>query len=473
MPLSLNPLSHPLCLTRPHRTKVTAWLQHIPFAFLTVDLLRPRLVVELGVHYGASYCAFCQAVAQLSLATRCYGIDTWEGDAQAGYYGPEVLADLRGHHDELYGGFSTLIQSSFDGAVGGFADGTIDLLHIDGYHTYQAVKHDFETWRPKLSERGVVLFHDVNVRDRESFGVWRFWDEIKGQYPSFEFLHCYGLGVLGVGTEIPEAFGGLLTASEQEVGAVRAFFYFLGYALGANTEEVKSLQGRLHEAHVALDGKQKELDGKQKELDGKQKELDGKQKELDGLHQHVARQGQQTQADFAAQQEDLRAWKVRAAQTDEVVATLQALLAERDGRLGAADGRLHDQGRQLAQLQGHLAEKDHALLALHACLEGRHREDSAHQRELEDLWHRLEGKQRELEDFGRERVGRQRELDTARRELGNLWERVGSVEAYALRLERELAAQRHDTAALRDSWTWRVGRCVLAPSRPLKRLLRG
>jgi len=79
-----------------------------------VGLLRPKVVVELGTYYGASYCAICQAVKELELETRCYAIDTWEGDPHSGYYGPEVLADLRTHHDPLYGGFSRLIQSSFD-----------------------------------------------------------------------------------------------------------------------------------------------------------------------------------------------------------------------------------------------------------------------------------------------------------------------------------------------------------------------
>ena len=125
----LNPLDHPICFSSPERlTHVTSWHEHIPFAMLLVDLLRPRMIVELGTHLGDSYCAFCQAVKELNLDTRCYAVDTWQGDSHSGLYDADVLDDLRAHHDPLYGSFSSLIQSTFDDALKNFADGSINLL---------------------------------------------------------------------------------------------------------------------------------------------------------------------------------------------------------------------------------------------------------------------------------------------------------------------------------------------------------
>jgi len=175
------------------------WVGHIPFAFWLIGALQPRIFVELGTHTGNSYFAFCQAIAASEgLATRAYAVDTWQGDAHAGSYGNEVFDELSRYH-QRYERFSRLLRTTFDAAVADFSDGSIDLLHIDGLHTYEAVKHDFETWKPKLSDRAVVVFHDTAVRERD-FGVHEYWSEITKIYPGFEFFHSNGLGVLLIGS---------------------------------------------------------------------------------------------------------------------------------------------------------------------------------------------------------------------------------------------------------------------------------
>jgi Methyltransferase domain len=211
-------------------TTVASWHEHVPFAFWCIEMLRPRVLVELGTHRGDSYCAFCQAVDRHSPSTRCFAVDTWKGEAHSGVYGEDVFEELRAYHDRRFGRFSSLVRSTFDEAVSHFADGSIDLLHVDGLHTYDAVKHDFETWLPKLSRAGVVLFHDTNVRERD-FGVWRFWEEVRARHPHFEFLHGHGLGVLVVGEDPPEAARWMGACEEDGAEGIRRLFARLGAAV--------------------------------------------------------------------------------------------------------------------------------------------------------------------------------------------------------------------------------------------------
>jgi GT2 family glycosyltransferase len=264
-----NPLNHQVTFSYPLRLSATAWAGHIPFAMFLVDLLRPGVIVELGAFSGVSFCAFCQAVKELGLEARAYAIDTWEGDPQSGHYGSEILRDLRQYHDPLYGEFSTLIQSTFDDALHHFTDGTVDLLHIDGYHTYDAVKHDFNNWLPKMSRRGVILFHDTNVRQGD-FGVWKLWEEIKLSYPHFEFFHEHGLGVLAVGPAYPDSLRQIVELSEAERAQIRQFFFQLGDRLTAGLDrehEIKSLSWQVNDKEQIITNLTAQLRQKEEAVD--------------------------------------------------------------------------------------------------------------------------------------------------------------------------------------------------------------
>jgi len=256
-----NPLEYPSITAQPLRLTTSAWIQHVPFGMFLIEVLRPKVLVELGTHTGVSYCAFCQTIKALRLETKCYAVDTWQGDSQAIYYGEDVLADLSAHHDALYGDFSCFLRGTFDAALEHFADGSVDLLHIDGLHTYEAVRHDFETWLPKVnSERGVILFHDTNVRERD-FGVWRLWEELKRAYPHFEMLHGHGLGVLAVGSEQPGTINELLHASEESATLIREFFYYLGLSIEM-THDMRTLHQRVREQEAWI----AELQGREQQL---------------------------------------------------------------------------------------------------------------------------------------------------------------------------------------------------------------
>src|SRR5204863_6994118 len=107
---------------------VGAWTPHMHFAYDLVAVLKPALLVELGVDRGESYFAFCQSALENKTGTRCFGIDTWRGDAHAGGYDETTFAQVSAHNRGNYAAFSTLIRSTFDGALPQFEASSVDIF---------------------------------------------------------------------------------------------------------------------------------------------------------------------------------------------------------------------------------------------------------------------------------------------------------------------------------------------------------
>ena len=182
----------PLLYPPQHETPYSAWKGHRGFAQRLIKALQPEVFVELGVHAGDSYFTIVDAMRTYLVDGKAYGVDTWSGDKHAGFYDDGIWNMVQTVNKQYPN--SKLLMMPFDQAVGAVDE--INLLHIDGLHTYEAVKHDFETWEPKVTD--VIMLHDICVPDNPDFGVWKLWEEIKSgnEGVCFEFHHCHGLAVL-------------------------------------------------------------------------------------------------------------------------------------------------------------------------------------------------------------------------------------------------------------------------------------
>ena len=67
--------------------------------------------------------------------------------------------------------------------------GIVDVVFIDGNHTYGGVKSDWEHWRSRVNPGGIVILHDViaDVPENSSM-VKSLFDEISVEYKTTAFI---------------------------------------------------------------------------------------------------------------------------------------------------------------------------------------------------------------------------------------------------------------------------------------------
>ena len=138
----------PASYWQPSHIVTSAWLEHAPFAFWLVDRAAPASIVELGTHHGFSFFVFAEAI------TRSGCVSTRSVRARhLGGRRPRRLLRRRGVRLESsriaereYPDRTHLLRGYFSESRPRIADGSVDLLHIDGRHGYEDVNEDFEQW---------------------------------------------------------------------------------------------------------------------------------------------------------------------------------------------------------------------------------------------------------------------------------------------------------------------------------------
>jgi cephalosporin hydroxylase len=182
-------------------------LQQIPEEILAlvkfVAALRPKNVLEIGSARGASFYLWCMVADPNGKKISV--------DLPGGLYGGEENADPRirekrdntmrswakgiyliagdSHRPEIYNRVSTVL-----------GEDELDFLFIDGDHTYEGVRADYEFYSGFVRKSGWIAFHDINdtvFHRSQNVGVSRLWQELQGRKIEFNSNQEWaGIGVI-------------------------------------------------------------------------------------------------------------------------------------------------------------------------------------------------------------------------------------------------------------------------------------
>jgi predicted O-methyltransferase YrrM len=162
--------------------------------------IRPRNALEIGSYLGGTLFLLCRLADP---DARIMSLDLHRGNfggARKLIYYSFLIGRQRLHvvtgdsHSALT--FSKVVQKI--GAA------KLDFLFIDGDHSYEGVKKDFEMYSSLVRPGGVIAFHDIVAHPPEAqCHVKEFWDLVKQRYRYKEIIdgpqqQWAGIGVLYV-----------------------------------------------------------------------------------------------------------------------------------------------------------------------------------------------------------------------------------------------------------------------------------
>jgi len=162
--------------------------------------LKPKTLLEIGTANGGTLFLFCQ-VAEPDATI--ISVDLPGGPFGGGY--PEWRIPLYKSFTKEKQRLHLIRADSHDPKTLEIikkilGDSKLDLLFIDGDHTYEGVKRDFEMYSPLVKKGGIIAFHDIVEHPPETgCEVSRFWNEIKHSYNYLEIVKSWNQKWAGIG----------------------------------------------------------------------------------------------------------------------------------------------------------------------------------------------------------------------------------------------------------------------------------
>ncbi len=170
----------------------------------TVATRRPKTVLEIGTEWGGTLLLLTLAAApdatiiSIDMPTGGFGgYPRWK----AAYFHRFVLPSQRLHLLRANSHLLTTVQTVQTILAGR----PLDLLFIDGDHTYGGVKADWGMYGPLVGPDALVVFHDIVPHPpRTQCEVHALWQELKATFPHREIVangaqSWGGIGVLWPG----------------------------------------------------------------------------------------------------------------------------------------------------------------------------------------------------------------------------------------------------------------------------------
>lgn len=159
----------------------------------------PKVIVEIGTWNGGTFFVWCRIFPD---ADNIISIDLPDGQYGGGYdikrikFFREFVSDRSNTVLDFIRGDSKSSESinSLKKILG---EKKIDFLYLDGDHTYEGIKKDFEIYKDMMSDDGLIGFHDINTF-KDGHEVYKYWSEIKSNYKYEEYIKP-GSSIMGNG----------------------------------------------------------------------------------------------------------------------------------------------------------------------------------------------------------------------------------------------------------------------------------